>query len=65
MSEALIFVGGFLALLMVAFFMFRSIKIHPQCPQCDSRNCDIYDSRIIEAYLDCVCHDCGYKWREQ
>ena len=65
MSEVLMIVGGLVAFVVIAFFMFRSIKITPICPQCESENCSIYDSRIIEAYLDCECHDCKYKWREE
>jgi len=53
------------ALLVVAFIIIKSLRIVPQCPQCESKNCEIYDSRVIEAYLDCICHDCQYKWREE
>jgi transposase-like protein len=65
MPEPLMLLGGFLLLGIVAYFMLRSIRIKPKCPQCESMNCDIYDSRVIQAYLDCQCHDCGYKWREE
>ena len=63
MSEGLILLLCVLGLGAVAFFVMTCIRIRPECPQCESKNAEIYDSNVSEAWLDCVCHDCAYKWR--
>jgi len=47
------------------FWLLTCISIVPKCDQCKSTDCEIYNSHVREAWLDCVCHACGYKWRIQ
>lgn len=65
MSSGLLCLLCALALLAGAMWLISCIRIVSTCPQCESVRCEIYDSSVSEAWLDCVCHQCGYKWREK
>ena len=62
MSEITMLGAAIVLLLVVVIMLLRSIRITPECPQCQKVG-EIYDSNVSEAWLDCVCHDCGYRWR--
>ena len=53
---------GIAVVVSLLTWLMTCIQITPICPQCEKVG-EIYDSNVSEAWLDCVCHDCGYKWR--
>lgn len=62
MSLGLIILLGAISLLLTACVLIKLIRIVPECPQCEKIG-EIYDSSIRDAWLDCRCLSCSYKWR--
>ncbi len=62
MSPELIFLACVIGLAAIILIVIKFVRIVPKCPQC-KKIAEIYDSSVSEAWLDCQCLNCGYKWR--
>lgn len=62
MSPELMFILGAIGLIIIVGLVIKCVRIIPECPHCEEIG-EIYDSSVSEAWLDCMCLSCGYKWR--